>query len=182
MRTCFRARFLLDGLTFVSYAIPGIVVALALVFVYLQPPFRFLGIYGSVWIIVIGLMTQYLAFATRTTNAGLLQIHKEMEEAALVSGASRLRTMWLITARLMIASLVAGWVWVVAHASRAFGTPLVLSGKNNELLSVWLWIHWQDGFIPQASAIGVVLIVLTAIIGLFARRLLARTELPGMGR
>jgi len=38
-------------------------------------------------------MTQYLAFATRTTNAGLLQIHKEMEEAALVSGASRLRTM-----------------------------------------------------------------------------------------
>ncbi len=181
VRTRFRARFLLDGLTFVSFAIPGIVVALAIVFVYLQPPFRFLGIYGSVWIIVIGLMTQYLAFATRTTNAGLLQIHKEMEEAALVSGASRLRTMWLITARLMIASLVAGWVWVVAHASRAFGTPLVLSGKNNELLSVWLWIQWQDGFIPQASAIGVVLIVLTAIIGLLARRLLARTQLPGMG-
>jgi ABC-type Fe3+ transport system permease subunit len=82
----------------------------------------------------------------------------------------------------MIASLVAGWVWVVAHASRAFGTPLVLSGKNNEVLSVWLWIHWQDGFIPQASAIGVVLTVLIAIIGLFARRLLARTQLPGMGR
>jgi iron(III) transport system permease protein len=181
VRTHSRARFLLDGLTFVSYAIPGIVVALAMVFVYLQPPFRFLGIYGSVWIIVMGLMTQYLAFATRTTNAGLLQIHKEMEEAALVSGASRLRTMWLITARLMIASLVAGWVWVVAHASRAFGTPLVLSGRNNELLSVWLWIHWQDGFIPQASAIGVVLIGLTAIIGLFARKLLARTQLPGMG-
>ena len=42
--------------------------------------------------------------------------------------------------------------------------------------------HWQDGFIPQASAIGVVLIGLTAIIGLCARRLLARTQLPGMGR
>jgi hypothetical protein len=37
-------------------------------------------------------------------------------------------------------------------------------------------------FLPQASAIGVVLIVLTAVIGLFARRLLARTQLPGMGR
>lgn len=181
VRTRFRVRFLLDGLTFVSYAIPGVVVALAMVFVYLQPPFRYFGIYGSTWIIVLGLMTQYLAFATRTTNAGLLQIHKELEEAALVSGASRLRTMWIITARLMIASLVAGWVWVVAHASRAFGMPLVLSGKGNELLSVWLWIHWQDGFIPQASAIGVILILITAVIGLGARKLLARTELPGMG-
>jgi ABC-type Fe3+ transport system permease subunit len=81
----------------------------------------------------------------------------------------------------MITSLVAGWVWVVAHASRAFGTPLVLSGKNNELLSVWLWIHWQDGFIPQASAIGVVLIVLTAVIGLSARKLLAQTQQSGLG-
>ena len=126
-------------------------------------------------------MNPYLPCVTRTPNAGLLQVQKEREEAALVSGASRLRTMWLITARLMIASLVAGWVWVVAHASRAFGTPLVLSGKNNELLSVWLWIHWQDGFIPQAAAIGVVLIVLTAIIGLGAQKLLARTQQRGLG-
>jgi ABC-type Fe3+ transport system permease subunit len=59
--------------------------------------------------------------------------------------------------------------------------PLVLSGKGNELLSVWLWIHWQDGFIPQASAIGVILILMTAVIGLGARKLLARTQLPGMG-
>jgi iron(III) transport system permease protein len=158
-----------------------VVVALALVFVYLQPPFRYLGIYGTVWIIVIGLMTQYLAFATRTTNAGLLQIHRELEEAALVSGASKLRTMWFITARLMIASLVAGWVWVVAHASRAFGIPLVLSGKTNEILPVWLWIYWQDGFIPQASAIGVILIVMTGLIGIGARNLLARTQLSGAG-
>jgi iron(III) transport system permease protein len=181
VRTKFRARLLLDGLTFVSYSIPGVVVALALVFVYLQPPFRYIGIYGSIWIIVIGLMTQYLAFATRTTNAGLLQIHKELEEAALISGARRLRVMWMITARLMIASLVAGWVWVVAHASRAFGIPLVLSGKTNEILPVWLWIYWQDGFIPQASAIGVILIVLTGLIGLAARRLLTRTQLAGAG-
>ena len=178
VRTKFRARFLLDGLTFVSYSIPGVVVALAMVFVYLQPPFRYLGIYGTVWIIVIGLITQYLAFATRTTNAGLLQIHKELEEAALISGARKLRVMWTITARLMIASLVAGWVWVVAHASRAFGIPMVLSGKSNEILPVWLWIYWQDGFIPQASAVGVILIVLTGLIGLGARRLLVRTQLP----
>ena len=59
------------------------------------------------------------------------------------------------------------------------GIPLVLSGKTNEILPVWLWIYWQDGFIPQASAIGVILIVLTGLIGLAARRLLTRTQLAG---
>lgn len=179
VRTKHKARFLLDGLTFVSYAIPGIVIALALVFVYLQPPFRYFGIYGTVWIIVAGLITQYLAFATRTTNAGLLQIHRELEEAALICGASQWRTLWRITARLLIASLVAGWIWVVAHSMRAFSIPLVLSGRTNEVLSVWLWHYWQDGFVSQASALAVLLILLTAIIGLLARQLLTRGQLTG---
>src|SRR2546426_2973937 len=66
-----RAGLMLDSLTFISYAVPGVVIALAMIFVYLQPALRPLGIYGSIWIIVLGLATQYLAFATRTTNAGL---------------------------------------------------------------------------------------------------------------
>ena len=179
VRTKYRARFVLDGLTFVSYAIPGVVVALALVFVYLQAPFKYLGIYGTVWIIVAGLMTQYLAFATRTTNAGLLQIHKELEEAARVCGAGQWRTMWRITGRLLIGALVAGWIWVVAHSMRSFAIPLVLAGKENEVLSVWLWIYWQDGFISQASALAVILILLTAIVGLLARKLLTNRQVGG---
>jgi iron(III) transport system permease protein len=179
VRTKYRARFVLDGLAFISFAIPGIVVALALIFVYLQPPFRYLGIYGTIWIVVLGLATQYLAFSTRATNAGLLQIHKELEEAALMCGASRFRTLWRITARLLIASLVAGWVWVVAHSARAFGIPLLLSSRNNEVLSVWLWLRWQDGLIGEAAVIGIILILITAVLGLAARQLLTRSQLFG---
>jgi iron(III) transport system permease protein len=169
----------LDSLTFISYAIPGVVVALAMIFVYLQPAFRPLGIYGSIWIIVLGLATQYLAFATRATNAGLLQIHQELEEAGSVSGASRLRTIWKITTPLLMPSLVAGWVWVVAHSLRTFSVPLVLASENNEVLSVWIWIYWQAGRIPEAAAIGVMLIVLTALLGLAARKLVG-DALSGM--
>jgi iron(III) transport system permease protein len=170
-----RAGYMLDALTFVSYAIPGVVVALAMIFVYLQPPLRPLGIYGSIWIIVLGLVTQYLAFATRTTNAGLLQIHQELEEAASTSGASRLRTLWKITTPLLMPSLVAGWIWVVAHSLRTFSVPLVLASENNEVLAVWIWIYWQAGRIPEAAAIGVMLIVITAAIGFAARKLVAES-------
>jgi iron(III) transport system permease protein len=166
-----RAGLMLDSLTFISYAIPGVVVALALIFVYLQPALRPLGIYGSIWIIVLGLVTQYLAFATRTTNAGLLQIHRELEEAGSVSGATRLRTIWKITTPLLMPSLVAGWMWVVAHSLRTFSVPLVLASENNEVLAVWIWIYWQAGRIPEAAAIGVILIVVTALLGFAARKL-----------
>lgn len=170
-----RAGFMLDSLTFISYAIPGVVVALAMIFVYLQPPLRPLGIYGSIWIIVLGLVTQYLAFATRTTNAGLLQIHQELEEAASVSGATRLRTIWKITTPLLMPSLVAGWIWVVAHSLRTFSVPLVLASENNEVLAVWIWIYWQAGRIPEAAAIGVILILITAVMGLAARKLVGES-------
>ena len=166
---------MLDSLTFISYAIPGVVVALAMIFVYLQPPLRPLGIYGSIWIIVLGLVTQYLAFATRTTNAGLLQIHQELEEAASVSGATRLRTIWKITTPLLMPSLVAGWIWVVAHSLRTFSVPLVLASENNEVLAVWIWIYWQAGRIPEAAAIGVMLILITAVMGLAARKLVGES-------
>ena len=179
VRTKYRTRFLLDGVTFISFAVPGIVIALALIFVYLQPPFRYLGIYGTVWIIVFGLITHYLAFATRTTNAGLLQIHKELEEAALICGAGRIRTLWRITARLLIVSLVAGWVWVVAHSARAFAIPLILSSRKNELLSVWLWIDWGQGHLSHASAIGVILIIITMLMGFAAQRLLSKSQISG---
>lgn len=170
-----RAGFMLDSLTFISYAIPGVVVALAMIFVYLQPAMRPLGIYGSIWIIVLGLVTQYLAFATRTTNAGLLQIHRELEEAASVSGAPRLLTIWKITTPLLMPSLAAGWIWVVAHSLRTFSVPLVLASENNEVLAVWIWTYWQAGRIPEAAAIGVMLIVITALVGFAARKLVGES-------
>ena len=107
IRTKSSARFLLDGMTFLSFAIPGVVVAVALIVVYLQPPFNQLRIYGTIWIIVIGTVGQYLAFATRTTNAAIIQIHKELEEAAFTSGATRLRTLARVTMPLVIPSLLA---------------------------------------------------------------------------
>ena len=171
------ARFVLDGLTFISFAVPGVVLALALIFVYLKPPFRYLGIYGSMWMIVLGLVTEYLAFATRTTNGGLIQIHTELEEAGSASGAGRLTTLRKITVPLLIPSLVAGWIWVVAHSLRAFSIPLVLGTKKNEVLAVWIWIHWQNGHIPMAAALGVILIAITAVLAIAARQVVNRASL-----
>ncbi|MGB7951401.1 MAG: iron ABC transporter permease, partial [Candidatus Binatia bacterium] len=94
VRTQIKGRFTIDGLIFASHAVPGVVVALSFIFLYLQPPFRMLGLYGTVWLVSLALITQYIAFATRSTNAAVTQIHKELEEAAAVSGAGTARIAW----------------------------------------------------------------------------------------
>jgi iron(III) transport system permease protein len=173
VRTRHPARFLLDGMTFLSFAIPGVVVAVALIVVYLSPPFNQTRIYGTIWIIVLGVVGQYLAFATRTTNAAVIQIHRELEEAAFTSGATRLRTLARVTMPLVLPSLLAGWIWVAAHAVRTFALPQILHTNQNEVLVWRLWYYWELGNFPQAAALGVLLCLVTFVLAFFSRRLVS---------
>jgi iron(III) transport system permease protein len=172
VRTKVRGRFALDGLTFASHAVPGIVVALSFIILYLQPPFRYLGLYGTVWIVSLAMITQYVAFASRTTNAAITQIHKELEEAGEVSGAGRVRILWQITYPLIRPAFVAAWIWVAAHAVRAFSIPLLLSSRQNRTLAVMLWHFWdEEGNQSAAAALGVVFILFLTVFT-FAGRIL----------
>lgn len=175
VRTKVKGRFALDGLTFASHAVPGVVVALSFIFLYLQPPFRSLGLYGTVWIVSIALVSQYIAFATRTTNAAVAQIHKELEEAGEVSGASQMRIVWQITFPLIRPAFIAAWIWVAAHAVRAFSIPLMLASRDSWPLSVMLWHFWdEEQNLPAAAALGVLLIVMLTFLTFFGRVLIAK--------
>ena len=175
VRTRVKGRFALDGLTFASHAVPGVVVALAFIFLYLQPPFRSLGLYGTVWIVSLALITQYIAFATRTTNAAVTQIHKELEEAGEVSGASQIRVAWQITLPLIRPAFIAAWIWVAAHAVRAFSIPLMLASRDSWPLSVLLWHLWdEEQNLPAAAALGVLLILMLTLLTFVGRLAIAR--------
>ena len=175
VRTKVRGRFALDGLTFASHAIPGVVVALSFILLYLRPPFRHLGLYGTVWIISLALITQYVAFASRSTNAAITQIHRELEEAGEVSGAGRLRIIWQITYPLIRPAFIAAWIWVAAHAVRAFSIPLLLASRENRTLAVMLWHYWdEEANQPAAAALGVVLILFLTLFTFSARLLISR--------
>lgn len=175
VRTKVRGRFALDGLTFASHAVPGVVVALSFILLYLQPPFRYLGLYGTVWIISLALITQYVAFASRSTHAAITQIHRELEEAGEVSGAGRLRVIWQITYPLIRPAFVAAWIWVAAHAVRAFSIPLLLASRENRTLAVMLWHYWdEEANQPAAAALGVVLILFLTLFMFSGRVLINR--------
>src|SRR5499425_3697420 len=73
----------LDMIAFAPMAIPRIVMAIAILLLYIRTP-----LYGTIWIIVLAQVTAYLAFGSRTVNGALMQIHPELENAATACGAT----------------------------------------------------------------------------------------------
>jgi iron(III) transport system permease protein len=176
VRSQVKGKGFLDGLVFIPHAIPGIVVALALMMAYLSAPLRYTGIYGTVWILVMGLIVSYISFGTRLMNSAIMQIHKELEQAAYVCGASSFKTLFAITLPLLFPAFVAGWVWVAVHSLRAFSIPLMLSSRKNEVFAVMLWEYWDSGAASLAAALGVLLILALIPLTLIMRRFIVRVS------
>jgi iron(III) transport system permease protein len=176
VRTKIHGRAILDGLLFLPHSIPGIVVALAMIMAYLTAPLSYLGIYGTLWIMAMGLIVSYIAFGTRLMNSSIVQIQKELEEAAYVCGATSMRTLLAITLPLLFPAFAAGWIWVSVHALRAFSIPLMLASRKNEVISVLLWQYWSDGEISLAATLGVLIMVALVPLTLLMRRFIVQVS------
>jgi iron(III) transport system permease protein len=160
VRSKFWGRHLLDQMAFMPHAIPGIVLGLAFFWLFLQGNKIGLEFHGGVLAMSVAFTVSFIAYGSRAMNASMLQIHKDLEEAASVSGAPRSRILWRIFFPLMLPTFAGVWIWSMLHAVRQAGMPLMLyQGEDNEVLSILIWNLWSDGRIQEVCAIGVLLIV-----------------------
>jgi iron(III) transport system permease protein len=161
-----------DFLVFLNTAVPSVVFGLAIMFVYLS--FPILPIYGTVWILIIALITRYLTYSTRLMGGAVIQIHKELEEASRTSGASEPITFYRITLPLILPSFLNGWLWVTVHALREATIAIMLMTPANVMLSALIWERFHQGQ-EHGLVAAMSLLVVGASFSLtfFARRVLA---------
>ncbi len=167
VRSKARGRGLLDTLAFVPFTAPSIVFGLA--FLLIAFWVDWIPIYGTIWLIALVHLARFLAYGTRATNGAMFQLHKELEEAGSVSGVGWLTVFRRITLRLLVPSLVAGWLWVAIHSGRELSMALLLTTRDNQILSIVTWGAWENGRIDEATAFGVVLMALMTTIVIVAR-------------
>lgn len=166
----------LDTVAFLPHAIPGIVFALgaALVALFLLP--QSAPLYGSVTIIVLVCAIGWIAFGTRVINSSLMQIHSELEEAGLVSGASRMTVVLRVLAPLMRPALAGAWIWLALLALRELTRAIILSTADNTTLPVIAWSLWNGGQTNQSAMIVLVTIALFAPLLVVYFRIAARAQ------
>jgi iron(III) transport system permease protein len=171
VRTKLRGRWLLDLLTTLPLLFPGIVMGLAIMRFYLLVP---IPIYGTLWILLVAFITRYIPYGIRYTHSGLLQLHRELEEAAYTSGASWSNAMRRITLPLLTPSFLGGWVFVFLLSAKELSMSILLAGPQTPVVSVAIFELWENGQVGELAAFGViwtVILVSVAIIYyLIARR------------
>jgi iron(III) transport system permease protein len=158
-------RKFLDFLSFSPIAIPGTVMGLALLWLYLVVP---IPIYATIWILIVAFVGKYITVAVRSTHASLQQISMELEEVSTVSGASWGRTFRSVVLPLMAPGLVVAFIYTLSLTFKVLSMPILLGSVETKLMSVTIYNLYQDGQYPMLSAMGVILllIVLTlSIIG-----------------
>ena len=158
-----------DFLTFISMAVPTVVLGLAILFVYLGVP-ALRPAYGTIWILVIAFTTRYLTYATRLMGAAVIQINKDLEEAADMSGASPWQALRRVTLPLLFPSFCNGWLWVAVSSVREATLAVMLQTPANIVLASLIWSQWQEGGgYGSVAALTLLTVGLTSALMLAAR-------------
>jgi iron(III) transport system permease protein len=171
VRTKMRGRWLLDILTTLPLLFPGIVMGLAILRFYLFVP---IPVYGTLWILLIAFVTRYIPYGIRYTHSGLLQLHKELEEAAYTAGASWSNCMRRIILPLVTPSFLGGWIFIFLLSAKELSMSVLLVSPQTPVVSVAIFELWENAQVGELAAFGVIwtviLISIAVIYYLFARR------------
>jgi len=141
-------------LAFMPLAIPGVISGLAFFLLFIGTP-----LYGTLILLVLAFMSRFLAYGTRLMHSAQIQIHAELEEAAVTAGVTYLRTFLSINLRLLLPAFFNGWLWVLTHTARDFTTPLMVASASSLLASNLIFGRYADGKFPESAAMMVALVV-----------------------
>jgi iron(III) transport system permease protein len=157
VRSKLPGRWLLDNLASLPLVFPGLVLGLAIMICYLTVD---IGVYGTIWIMLIAYVTRFMPYGMRYNSTAMLQIHKELEESAAMSGAAWGLTFRRVILPLLKPGLLAGWIYVLIVSMRELSSSILLYSPGTEVVSVMIWELWQNGQYVELSALGVMLIIL----------------------
>jgi iron(III) transport system permease protein len=175
-KTRFRGRLLLDVLTALPNALPGVVVAVGLILGWNQPVLPVTP-YNTPLILLLAYCCILLPQPMRYTTAALHQIGDNLEAAARVCGASAFTAFRRILLPLIAPSLITAMLLVFAVATRELVASILVAPVGMQTISVFIWRQFEQGSVGLGMAMAFVTVVLTTLIPLVLLMLLRRSGL-----
>jgi iron(III) transport system permease protein len=151
-----RARLAVEALIETPYALPGVVLAIACILLFLKPlPLIGVSIYGTVFIILFAYLARFLAPALKPTLAAMSQIEAHHEEAARLDGASDWQLLRHVVAPILAPAATAGALLVFLVAFNELTVSALLWSAGAETLGVVLFSLKEAGLAGEAAAVAI---------------------------
>jgi iron(III) transport system permease protein len=150
----------LERSTYLGYALPGIVIALSLVFFGANYA---IFLYQTLFLLIFAYVIRFLPQAVGSTRASLLQVSPRLEEAARNLGRTPLQTLVSITVPLVKPGLLTGLALVFLTAMKELPVTLLLGPTGFSTMATQIWGNTQEAFFARASVPALLLVFVSAI-------------------
>jgi iron(III) transport system permease protein len=167
VRTRFVGRHILDFLTWLPFSVPGILLSLGLLTMFLTPLFR--PLYGSIVTLILAGVIAGLPLAAQVLKANLMQMGAELEEASWLVGGNWLHTYRRIVLPLIMPTLVVVALIAFIGAARNISQVALLSNAANRPLSMLQLDYMAQGRFELASVVACLILFLTVGLAVLAR-------------
>src|ERR1700753_2883741 len=171
-RRLIRGSQVLGFLATAPVAVPGIVLGVGLFLSYTRPPFV---LYGTLWILLLAFLTISLPSAYQQLQAAFRTIHPELEDASRILGATRLRSLWQITAPLLRNGVIDTWCFIFVGVMRELSAAIILFTSETKVISVLIYDLNESGDLGAISVIGIGMLLITFAV------VIAVNRIPGFG-
>ncbi|MHC4684774.1 MAG: ABC transporter permease [Planctomycetota bacterium] len=151
---------LVERMAYIGYALPGIVVALALVFfgAHFATP-----VYQTLVLLIFAYMILFLPQAVGASRASLLQVNPSVEEAARSLGRTPPQVLITVTLPLVRSGILAGAAMVFFTTMKELPATLILSPIGFKTLATSIWSATSEAFFARAAVPAVLLILVSAV-------------------
>ena len=178
VKTRFRFRLLLDFISWLPWALPGILLGLGMLWMILSIPL-FRPLHTTTFVLIMAVTLGTMTVGVQMFRTTLLQIGNEIEEAARISGGS-----WLYAYRRVLLPIMAPTIMAVALVSfvaavRDISRIVLLAGSHNRPLSLFQLNLIRDENLQAAAVVGVVITVLTVGVAIVAQLVAQRITIRG---
>jgi iron(III) transport system permease protein len=179
VRTRYVARGTIDFLSWLPSSLPGIVLGLALLWMFLNVPL-FRPLYGTILVLILACILMSISTGVQLIKSNMVQLGQELEEASFICGGSWLQTFRKVVLPLLTPVLVSVALLTFAAAARNVSTIAMLITAENRPLAMLQVDYMVDGLFEAASVSGVLIVLLTLGVALIARLIGRRFGFSGL--
>jgi iron(III) transport system permease protein len=141
-RTRLKGRRVLDLIAILPIAVPGLIIGLGYLWTWISLP---IGIYGTLWIIILAYVSQFSPQGVRAISGSLLQIDPELEESSRLCGAGLIYTLRRIVIPLAWPGILSAMILLLILSFRELAIALFLYTSTTQVFSLTMFDFWLRG-------------------------------------
>jgi len=170
-----------EQVAFLPYLMPSIAFGAIYLGMFAQPMGPIPALYGTFWLLVLVSVAKHLPYSSRSGTAAVMQVGSELEEAAIIGGASWLTRFRRIIMPLTTAGLVSGFLLTFITTMRELSLIVLLVTPATRTLSTLNFRYSEQGYHQPGNALAILLIVIVLFSEWFVRRLRGAQIGKGLG-